>query len=276
MTERLFRVLSTLTVLMLAAAAAILSFTGLRDLGLHAGFDPHIAWLLPIVLDGMVLTGSLGVISSDLIGVPTWYPWMLTVLGVIASIAGNVVISKPDLTSQLVHGAAPVTFALSIEGLLRIYRASAVASAKRAAETKLTQDAASTAVPETKPATTTTEPTVSAPTAPVSEQATTGRHTWPPVAEPAPAPVPPTPEVKPSPTPAPEEPALTKTPATADATAAPQRTQAGSLRTRLLTLLAENPEITAAQAARELGSDPSHTRKVMRDLRAAEPSPTQA
>lgn len=129
--ERIISRLSTMTVIFLAAAAAVLSFSGLRDLSLNAGFSPSIAWILPIVLDGMVVTGSLGVVSSSLVGVRTWYPWLLTLIGVVASIAGNIAVAPPNLASRLVHAAGPATFALSIEGLLRIYRASAMASAQR-------------------------------------------------------------------------------------------------------------------------------------------------
>ena len=129
--EKLIRGLSTLTVLGLAISAAILSFSGLQELSLKAGIAHSIAWLLPVVVDGMVLTGSLGVVSSSLVGIGTWYPWTLTILGVSASIAGNVAIAPHNLSARLVHAAGPITFALSIEGLLRIYRASAEATVKR-------------------------------------------------------------------------------------------------------------------------------------------------
>ena len=34
-----------------AAAAAVLSFSALRDLALLCGFAPELAWLLPVVVD---------------------------------------------------------------------------------------------------------------------------------------------------------------------------------------------------------------------------------
>lgn len=129
--EKRIRFLSASTVFILAVAAAILSFTGLRDLAVKSGISPDIAFLLPLVVDGMVLTGSLGVIASALTGISTWYPWFLTLFGVAASIAGNVLAAPPDTVSRMVHAMAPATFALSIEGLLRIYRAAAVAHAER-------------------------------------------------------------------------------------------------------------------------------------------------
>jgi hypothetical protein len=41
----------------------------------------------------------------------------------------------------------------------------------------------------------------------------------------------------------------------------------GTARSRIKTYLAENPEATAGQVARDLGTDPSYTRKIVRDLK---------
>lgn len=45
--------------LIVAAAAAVLSFAALRDLALLCGFAPHLAWLLPVVVDAGAAAGSL-------------------------------------------------------------------------------------------------------------------------------------------------------------------------------------------------------------------------
>ncbi|QJY51178.1 DUF2637 domain-containing protein [Pseudonocardia broussonetiae] len=45
--------------LVVAAAAAILSFAALRDLALLCGFSPQLAWLLPVVVDAGAAAGSL-------------------------------------------------------------------------------------------------------------------------------------------------------------------------------------------------------------------------
>ena len=42
-----------------AAAAAVLSFAALRDLALVCGFPAHLAWLLPVVVDAGAAAGSL-------------------------------------------------------------------------------------------------------------------------------------------------------------------------------------------------------------------------
>jgi hypothetical protein len=115
------------TVLMLAAAAAVMSFAGLRELAINAGYSPELAWLLPVIIDGLVVTGSLGVVAASLVGIRTWYPWMLTWVGVIASVVGNVAVAEDDFLSRAVHATPPLTFALAVEGLVRIYRVGAVA-----------------------------------------------------------------------------------------------------------------------------------------------------
>ncbi|OJY49487.1 DUF2637 domain-containing protein [Pseudonocardia sp. 73-21] len=45
--------------LIVAAAAAVLSFAALRDLALLCGFTPSLAWLLPVVVDAGAAAGSL-------------------------------------------------------------------------------------------------------------------------------------------------------------------------------------------------------------------------
>lgn len=42
-----------------AAAAAVLSFSALRDLALDSGFAPALAWLLPVVVDAGAAAGTL-------------------------------------------------------------------------------------------------------------------------------------------------------------------------------------------------------------------------
>lgn len=45
--------------MVVAAAAAVLSFAALRDLALVCGFSPQLAWLLPVVVDAGAAAGSL-------------------------------------------------------------------------------------------------------------------------------------------------------------------------------------------------------------------------
>jgi len=233
--ERTIRALSSVAVLTLALAAAILSFSGLQTLALQAGFSPQLAWLLPVVIDGMVLTGSLGVVASNLVGISTWYPWSLTLLGVTASIAGNVVAAPDDLTSRLVHATGPLAFALSIEGMLRIYRASAVASAQREAERLARVEAANVPAVPARAVENVAEPVVVASKV-VNDSGAVFSNT---------------------------ESSSPRTVREAGETSG-----LPTARERIVTALEEYPEATAAEIARMLGTDPSYTRKIVRSLKS--------
>lgn len=229
--EKVIQRLTGFAVLTLAISAAILSFSGLQKLAVDAGFDPSIAWLLPVIVDGMVLTGSLGVIAAGLVGLRTWYEWMLTILGVGISVAGNVASAPDNLTAQLVHAIAPVTFALSIEGMLRIYRASAAAQAQR--------EAALVAAEERK----------ADREAKAAERAAQRQANALKAAQAQPG-------VTPAPTPAASRPTL---PTVSDGQ--------GTARERIVAYLSSNPEATAGQVSRDLKTDPSYTRKIVRELK---------
>ncbi len=104
----------------------MLSYAGLRDLALDSAIHPKIAWTFPLIVDGLTFVGSIGVIHAVLAGISSWYPWLLTLVGVAISVTGNVAAAPPEIVAQLVHGAPPLVLALSLEALLRVYRARAM------------------------------------------------------------------------------------------------------------------------------------------------------
>lgn len=238
--EKVIQRLTGFAVLTLAISAAVLSFSGLQKLAVDSGFDPSIAWLLPVIVDGMVLTGSLGVIAAGLVGLKTWYEWMLTILGVGISVAGNIASAPNNLTAQLVHAIAPVTFALSIEGMLRIYRASAAAQAQREATSAAADERK--AEREARAADRALQRQMAVK---VTDAAGTNVQTLD--------------TAKPKDAKAADKPSPRSTESTE-----------GTARTRINAYLAENPEATAGQVARELGTDPSYTRKIVRDIKERE------
>lgn len=251
--ERVIQRSAATAVFVLALAAAVLSFNGLLQLALEAGFDTNIAWLLPVIVDGMVLTGSLGVVAANLVGAGTWYSWLLTIVGVGISVAGNVAAAPDNLVAQLVHAIAPLTFALSVEGMLKIYRIGATAAAQRYAEEQAAEDrkaerearslerAAKVAAAReaASRAVTVTVPAPVAPIAPVVIPAT--------VASSVPAAA-----------------------VVSSLDVAPSQTQGLSAKDQLRELLTSNPDISGGEAARRLAIDPSYARKLLRELRPAE------
>jgi hypothetical protein len=75
-----------------AGAAAVLSFSALRDLALLCGFAPSLAWLLPIVVDAGAAAGCLIWLGPDVGGTCIRFARTLTWLLLASSVAGNAVV----------------------------------------------------------------------------------------------------------------------------------------------------------------------------------------
>jgi hypothetical protein len=72
----------------LAMGAFSLSFTSLMHLALRSGIDPSQAWEWPLIVDGMIIVATVGVVARA--GRPgTKYAWLLLVCGALTSAAGN-------------------------------------------------------------------------------------------------------------------------------------------------------------------------------------------
>lgn len=112
MDKYIFRT-SSAVVVILALAAAILSYSALKQLAVQSGIEPMLSYLFPLVLDGLILSGTLLVLYFAVRGVRSKFGIFLTLLGVAASIAGNVAVSDHDIIHQMVHGAPALVLFLS-------------------------------------------------------------------------------------------------------------------------------------------------------------------
>lgn len=72
-----------------AAAAAVLSFSALRDLALLCGFTPALAWLLPVVIDAGAAAGSIVWLARWTPAAATRYGRLLAVALLGSSVGGN-------------------------------------------------------------------------------------------------------------------------------------------------------------------------------------------
>lgn len=301
----------------MALAAAVLSFAGLHELAITAGFHPYIAPLFPLATDVAVAAFSLAVLHHRLTGLRVWYPWMCMMLGVAVSIAGNVWSAPADLVSRLVHAWPPLVFALAFEALTRLIRHRIDYGIDRTQARAVEDQSSSPAQDAPERA----APIVAGDWTPAGLAPATGRHSshpsdtpmWtsvvttrvpaPPapaeVAVPDPAPeratdldapsVPAAPAAEPEPQDAPPTPVQTfdqpsREPVapvsqTRPAVAAddtldvplPASARTGTLRSRLEALLAAEPNLPQADAARRLGADPSNVSKAFKKLRTERP-----
>jgi outer membrane murein-binding lipoprotein Lpp len=115
------------------AAAFILSYAALLSLAIKAGYHPLLAWLWPLVLDGVVIAASLSLLKRQSRGDSTAYAWFLLIAFDGASIWLNANFAG-DWTKAIIHGLPPLTLVV----LLKLYTADIKTEARHvAAERKL-------------------------------------------------------------------------------------------------------------------------------------------
>lgn len=180
------RAVSTVTTILVALAAAVLSWHGLTLLGHQAGFG-QLSVLLPIVIDGAMVGGAVHVLHASLTGVSTRWGWGMTLVGVAISTWGNVASAPTSgISAGIVHAVPPLALAAMVEATMRIIRhgitvgaaaqaATAPASSTTTAPRAVGERPAPAPVPPTPPAPATRPAPTSPRTADLSAQAAAPR-----------------------------------------------------------------------------------------------------
>lgn len=79
---------SIASTVMLAAGAFTLSFVALTDLAITGGVHRPLAWMWPLIVDGLVVVATVAVVTlGD--RRKRWYPWLLLTGGASVSVAAN-------------------------------------------------------------------------------------------------------------------------------------------------------------------------------------------
>src|SRR3954452_11082657 len=112
-------------VLLVAATAAVISFSHVRALALRAGESELTSWLLPVSIDGAVVAAVSVLLADSRAGRrPAPLTWLLLALGLAASLAANVASAEPTATARAGAAWPPVALALGIEVLAGLARRS--------------------------------------------------------------------------------------------------------------------------------------------------------
>jgi hypothetical protein len=95
----------------IAAGAFWLSFTALADLARRAGVGAGQAWAWPLIVDGLIVVGTVAVVA--LAGQRSaWYPWLLLICGATVSVTANalhaIVAAATDVPDLLAASVAAV------------------------------------------------------------------------------------------------------------------------------------------------------------------------
>lgn len=94
------------TTVLIAAGAFVLSFASLTDLAARAGIYPSLAWIWPIIIDGLIVAATVAIVALAGHDRRTLaYPWALLFLGAVVSTAANSV--HAIITVDQNHGGVP-------------------------------------------------------------------------------------------------------------------------------------------------------------------------
>lgn len=75
---------------LLAVGGFVLSFAALRDLAVRVGMPVDLAWLWPLLIDGMIVEATLAVVALAQRGSrAVWYAWFLLAVGALVSVGSN-------------------------------------------------------------------------------------------------------------------------------------------------------------------------------------------
>jgi hypothetical protein len=133
------------TTVLIAAGAFVLSFASLTDLAARSGISPTLAWIWPIIIDGLIVAATVAIVA--LAGhdrMTMAYPWLLLGLGALVSTAANsvhAIISVdqghggvPPVVSAVVAAMPPlVLLAITHLTVILVQKASPAPAAKKKA-----------------------------------------------------------------------------------------------------------------------------------------------
>ncbi len=128
------RLTTTGSVMMLALIAETVSYLHMHALVAFHGQPGWVAALTPLSVDGMIVAASTTLLAESRSGSRgRFLPWMLLIIGSVASLAANVAVAEPTMIGRVI--AAWPSFALigSYELLMRQVRRTAAGSPASAA-----------------------------------------------------------------------------------------------------------------------------------------------
>ncbi len=147
---------STASTVVVNLAAFAMSVVALTDLAGAHGVPAWQAWLLPIVLEGLVLASTAGTVSLS--GMSAAYAWVLMILSMLTSGAGNVVhayfgagsvFTLDSIVAMVIAGIPPLWLLLSTHLTVMLINNSKAPTAAiaTAAENRADTSSVETAVP---------------------------------------------------------------------------------------------------------------------------------
>ncbi len=133
--ERAIRWTTTLSVILLAAIAALVSYKHMFLLVRRHGEESWTAALLPVSVDGMIAASSMSLLLDSRYGRRSGLlPWALLIIGSTASLAANVAVTEPSVVGRLIAGrpsCALIRVLRAVDGQIRRTAATAAETSGR-------------------------------------------------------------------------------------------------------------------------------------------------
>lgn len=129
---------------LIAVGAFVLSFAALTDLAQRSGIDANLAWIWPVIVDGMIVASTVAIVALNGHSRRAMiYPWTLLFFGAFVSTAANSVHAIltvdamqsdiPAVVSALVAAMPPVVLLAITHLTVHMYQKKAEAAELRAA-----------------------------------------------------------------------------------------------------------------------------------------------
>ncbi|QDY65211.1 DUF2637 domain-containing protein [Glutamicibacter halophytocola] len=128
---------------LIAIGAFVLSFAALTDLAERSGISPRLAWIWPIIIDGMIVAATVAIVALNGFNRKAMiYPWSLLFFGAIVSTAANsthailtvdsIENGVPALVSALVAAMPPIVLLAITHLTVHMYQKKSEAAKLRA------------------------------------------------------------------------------------------------------------------------------------------------
>lgn len=128
---------------LIAIGAFVLSFAALTDLAERSGIQSNLAWIWPIIIDGMIVAATVAIVALNGFHRRAMiYPWSLLFFGAIVSTAANsthailtvdsIVNGVPPLVSALVAAMPPIVLLAITHLTVHMYQKKSEAAKLRA------------------------------------------------------------------------------------------------------------------------------------------------
>ncbi|MEG2577945.1 MAG: DUF2637 domain-containing protein [Glutamicibacter sp.] len=128
---------------LIAIGAFVLSFAALTDLAERSGISPRLAWIWPIIIDGMIVAATVAIVALNGFHRKAMiYPWSLLFFGAIVSTAANsthailtvdsIENGVPPLVSALVAAMPPIVLLAITHLTVHMYQKKSEAAKLRA------------------------------------------------------------------------------------------------------------------------------------------------